>query len=144
MPAQVSKLKNEAGNAFTGSMEAMFNDMRVSIDTNESFREYSANSCDAEAGTQSQARKDGGVELVAHVLTTGCWPSVSAKQEVRVLPEAGSHFAHKEDRLSASVRTAAAHFVSVRLQLRLVGVTSGDRWCEPDVCRLLSREAQWP
>ena len=84
MPAQVSKLKNEAGNAFTGRMEAMFNDMRVSIDTNESFREYSANSCDAEAGTQSQARKDGGVELVAHVLTTGCWPSVSAKQEVRV------------------------------------------------------------
>lgn len=80
---QVSKLKNEAGNEFTGRMEAMFNDMRVSVDTNESFREYSQNSREAETGAQSQARKDGGVELVAQVLTTGCWPSVSAKQEVR-------------------------------------------------------------
>ena len=85
MPAQVSKLKNEAGNAFTGRMEAMFNDMRVSSDTNESFREYSQNSADAEAGAEAGARKDGGVELVAHVLTTGCWPSVSAKQGVRIL-----------------------------------------------------------
>ena len=81
---QVSKLKNEAGNAFTGRIEAMFNDMRVSIDTNESFREYSENSREAEAGAPAQARKDGGVELVAQVLTTGCWPSVSAKQEVRM------------------------------------------------------------
>ena len=81
---QVSKLKNEAGNAFTGRMEAMFNDMRISVDTNESFREYSDNSREAEAGAQGETRKDGGVELVAHVLTTGCWPSVSAKQEVRV------------------------------------------------------------
>lgn len=103
MPEQVSKLKNEAGNAFTGRMEAMFNDMRVSIDTNESFREYSENSHDAEAG--AQARKDGGVELVAHVLTTGCWPSVSAKQEVRVqhvLPQLESRVARKKGELSAS------------------------------------------
>lgn len=85
MPSeQVSKLKNEAGNAFTGRMEAMFNDMRISIDTNECFREYCENSRDTEAGGQGEAHKDGGVELVAHVLTTGCWPSVSAKQEVRV------------------------------------------------------------
>ena len=28
-------------------------------------------------------RNDGGVDLIAHVLTTGCWPSLSPKQEVR-------------------------------------------------------------
>ena len=39
----------------------------------------------AEAGAQGETRKDRGVELVAHVLTTGCWPSVSAKQGVRIL-----------------------------------------------------------
>jgi hypothetical protein len=123
MPEQVSKLKNEAGNAFTGRMEAMFNDMRVSIDTNESFREYSENSHDAEAG--AQARKDGGVELVAHVLTTGCWPSVSAKQEVRVqhvLPQLESRAARKKGAFftgedSAQVHVPPAQVVCVRLPL---------------------------
>ena len=75
--AFVSKLKSECGNEFTSRMEAMFNDMRVSIDTNTDWREYSANSRDA-AG--DAARKDGGVDLSTHVLTTGCWPSLAAKQ----------------------------------------------------------------
>jgi hypothetical protein len=85
---QVSKLKNQAGNEFTGRMEAMFNDMRVSIDTNSDFREYCANSNEAGGGGSEEAgaRKDGGVELTAHVLTTGCWPSISAKQEVHRRP----------------------------------------------------------
>ena len=61
-------------------MEAMFSDMRISVDTNADFREYSANSREGEAA--GSERKDGGVELTAHVLTTGCWPSLQAKQEI--------------------------------------------------------------
>jgi len=62
----IAKLKTECGYQFTSKLEGMFQDMKISTDTMESFRSYIA-----------ELPKDPlhGVELNVYVLTTGFWPT---------------------------------------------------------------------
>merc|ERR1712060_704421 len=63
----IRKLKQECGYQFTSKLEGMFLDMKMSLDTQVSFRD--------EMGGSS---KVDGVELAINVLTTGFWPTQSA------------------------------------------------------------------
>ena len=62
--AMISKLKVECGYQYTSKLEGMFNDMRISADTQEVFRSAMGGSSKVE-----------GIELSVHVLTTGFWPT---------------------------------------------------------------------
>ena len=67
--SMIAKLKHECGYQFTSKLEGMFMDMKVSNDTQESFR--------LALGGSS---KVDGIELAVNVLTTGFWPTqVGAK-----------------------------------------------------------------
>jgi len=63
----IRKLKQECGYQFTSKLEGMFLDMKMSLDTQVSFRD--------DMGGSS---KVDGVELAINVLTTGFWPTQSA------------------------------------------------------------------
>jgi len=65
----ISKLQTECGYQFTCKLEGMFQDMRISAETMEAFKNYVAS---LEPGAL------GGVELNVHVLTTGFWPTQPA------------------------------------------------------------------
>jgi cullin 3 len=89
----VTKLKNECGSGYTGQMEAMFNDMRNSIDTNEAYREHVSQKRAAAATAEGGGGGGGGEaaaaerpELTVQVLTTGCWPVPAAAQGPQALP----------------------------------------------------------
>jgi len=62
--SMIAKLKIECGYQYTSKLEGMFNDMRVSVDTQEAFRTAMGGSSKVE-----------GVELQVQVLTTGFWPT---------------------------------------------------------------------
>jgi len=63
----IRKLKQECGYQFTSKLEGMFLDMKMSADTQQTFR-------DAHEGSS----RVGDVELAVHVLTTGFWPTQAA------------------------------------------------------------------
>ncbi|KAL1522667.1 hypothetical protein AB1Y20_017645 [Prymnesium parvum] len=62
--SMIAKLKHECGYQFTSKLEGMFNDMKLSADTQEGFKQSLGGSS-----------KVGGIELMVHVLTTGFWPT---------------------------------------------------------------------
>jgi len=62
--SMITKLKHECGYQFTSKLEGMFNDMKISSDTQDGFRQSLGGSS-----------KVGGIELSVHVLTTGFWPT---------------------------------------------------------------------
>ena len=62
--AFIGKLKQEFGYQFTAKLEGMFNDMRLSRETNESFKSY----------IDRFPNKKPAIDLSVQVLTTGYWP----------------------------------------------------------------------
>ncbi|KAJ1918680.1 hypothetical protein IWQ60_007432 [Tieghemiomyces parasiticus] len=64
----VARLKVEVGQQFTTKLEGMFNDMRLSRDTNRDFSVY----CEADSAATPAYR------LQVQVLTASCWPTPSA------------------------------------------------------------------
>ncbi|KAF0973036.1 hypothetical protein FDP41_008700 [Naegleria fowleri] len=62
--AFIAKLKQEFGYQFTTKLEGMFTDMRLSRETNESFKNY----------IERYSNKKPPVDLSVQVLTTGYWP----------------------------------------------------------------------
>jgi len=81
--AMLSKLKTECGSQFTSKMEAMFNDIRLSQETMDAYRGATAAAAAAAAGSTGA---DAGVECIATVLTSGCWPSFALGQQDVPLP----------------------------------------------------------
>jgi len=65
----IAKLKTECGYQFTSKLEGMFTDMKLSLDTMESFK----NHLRAIEGNPLD-----GIDLNVYVLTTGFWPTQSA------------------------------------------------------------------
>jgi Cullin, a subunit of E3 ubiquitin ligase len=74
----VSLLKAECGYQFTSKLEGMFNDMRISRDTREAYKNYKR-----ERSVQSKGESS--VDIDVDVLTTGYWPNV--KVPVCKLPQ---------------------------------------------------------
>merc|ERR1712157_603168 len=64
--SMVSLLKAECGYQFTSKLEGMFNDMRISRDTRDAYKQYKK--------IYSNTNKDS-FDLEVDVLTTGYWPS---------------------------------------------------------------------
>lgn len=60
----ISKLKKECGFQFTSKLESMFNDMRISEETNVKFKHF----------LRSQPKDIGDIEFFINILTTGSWP----------------------------------------------------------------------
>lgn len=67
--SMITKLKTECGYQFTSKLEGMFQDMKMSTQTIEGFKNYLSS-------LEPNPLK--GVELNVHVLTTGFWPTQSA------------------------------------------------------------------
>ena len=65
--AMVSQLKAECGYQFTSKLEGMFNDMRISRDMRDSYKNY----------RRSQNPHHGKLDMEVDVLTNGYWPSQS-------------------------------------------------------------------
>eukprot|EP01104_Vermistella_antarctica_P018565 TRINITY_DN6925_c0_g1_i1.p1 TRINITY_DN6925_c0_g1~~TRINITY_DN6925_c0_g1_i1.p1 ORF type:complete len:734 (-),score=196.01 TRINITY_DN6925_c0_g1_i1:99-2300(-) len=65
----IGKLKTECGYQFTSKLEGMFNDMRLSADTMDRFKEHLVNT----------PISLNGVDLNVQVLTTIFWPTQTAK-----------------------------------------------------------------
>ncbi|XP_076918003.1 cullin-4-like [Bidens hawaiensis] len=63
--SMITKLKTECGSQFTNKLEGMFKDIGLSKEINESFKQSS----------QARTKLPSGIELSAHVLTTGYWPT---------------------------------------------------------------------
>mmetsp|Transcript_13037 Transcript_13037/g.24484 ORF Transcript_13037/g.24484 Transcript_13037/m.24484 type:complete len:754 (-) Transcript_13037:41-2302(-) len=76
----VSLLKAECGYQFTSKLEGMFNDMRISRDTREAYK-----NCKRERAVQSRGGGESSVDIDVDVLTTGYWPNV--KVPVCKLPQ---------------------------------------------------------
>jgi len=74
--SMIAKLKTECGYQFTSKLEGMFQDMKLSSQTIEGFKNYV---------TSLEPNPLKGMELNVHVLTTGFWPTQSAAK--CVLPE---------------------------------------------------------
>jgi cullin 3 len=68
--AMVSQLKAECGYQFTSKLEGMFNDMRISRDLQDSYKEYKRRQ---ESSSESAGGKP--VDIEVDVLTNGYWPS---------------------------------------------------------------------
>lgn len=62
----ISKLKAECGNAVTSKLEGMFQDMKISQDTSQGFKQFISN---------FDVNPLQGVDLNVHVLTSGYWPT---------------------------------------------------------------------
>lgn len=60
----LSKLKKECGFQFTSKLESMFNDMRISEETNTKFKRY----------LLSELKSVGEIDFFINILTTGSWP----------------------------------------------------------------------
>ncbi|CAB9522036.1 Cullin-3 [Seminavis robusta] len=63
--AMVSQLKAECGYQFTSKLEGMFNDMRISRDMRDTYKNY----------RRSQSQQQGKLDMEVDVLTNGYWPS---------------------------------------------------------------------
>lgn len=74
----VSLLKAECGYQFTSKLEGMFNDMRISRDTRDTYRTHKR------ARAMEQGKRDK-VDIDVDVLTTGYWPNT--KVPICNLPE---------------------------------------------------------
>lgn len=74
----VSLLKAECGYQFTSKLEGMFNDMRISRDTREAYKNYKRE-------RPVQLNGESSVDIDVDVLTTGYWPNV--KVPVCKLPQ---------------------------------------------------------
>jgi cullin 3 len=68
--AMVSQLKAECGYQFTSKLEGMFNDMRISRDLQDSYKDYKRQQENAGEGSSGRP-----VEIEVDVLTNGYWPS---------------------------------------------------------------------
>lgn len=68
--AMVSQLKAECGYQFTSKLEGMFNDMRISHDLQDSYKDYKRRQ---ESSGESSGSKP--VDIEVDVLTNGYWPS---------------------------------------------------------------------
>lgn len=90
----VSLLKAECGYQFTSKLEGMFNDMRISRDTRESYKTFKR-----DQANDGKVEK-GAVDIDVDVLTTGYWPN--AKVPICTLPE--------------SVQAGCQHFESFYLE----------------------------
>lgn len=81
----VSLLKAECGYQFTTKLEGMFNDMRISRETRDKWKQYSGSTASAAAATttnripgaatSSTIEATIGFDIEVDVLTTGYWPS---------------------------------------------------------------------
>lgn len=60
----LSKLKKECGFQFTSKLESMFNDMRISEETNTKFKQF----------LLTEPKSLGDIEFFINILTTGSWP----------------------------------------------------------------------
>jgi cullin 3 len=69
----IAKLKTECGYQFTSKLEGMFQDMKLSAQTSDGFKDYLAKN----EGASNPLR---GIELNVHVLTTGFWPTQSTSK----------------------------------------------------------------
>lgn len=102
--AMVSQLKAECGYQFTSKLEGMFNDMRISKETRNSYKEYKT------------SNPSPSVDIEVDVLTAGHWPSQNVPQ--CTLPpqvnQAINHFSefylakHTHRRLSWQTSTGTA------------------------------------
>ena len=72
--AMVSQLKAECGYQFTSKLEGMFNDMRISRDTRDAYKQYK------QTPQSSKSLPKGAVDIEVNVLTTGYWPSQNVPQ----------------------------------------------------------------
>lgn len=77
--AMVSLLKAECGYQFTSKLEGMFNDMRISRDTRESYRNFKLMQ-QQQAIVSGESKSSGMVDIEVDVLTTGYWPSQAVPQ----------------------------------------------------------------
>mmetsp|Transcript_12084 Transcript_12084/g.34989 ORF Transcript_12084/g.34989 Transcript_12084/m.34989 type:complete len:772 (+) Transcript_12084:120-2435(+) len=71
--AMVSLLKAECGYQFTSKLEGMFNDMRISRDMREKYKNHKRSEESMAMGQASFIKK--GVDIEVDVLTNGYWPS---------------------------------------------------------------------
>lgn len=72
--AMVSQLKAECGYQFTSKLEGMFNDMRISRDTRDAYKQFKLSSPAINTPEHST------VDIEVDVLTTGYWPSQNVPQ----------------------------------------------------------------
>eukprot|EP01128_Nolandella_sp_AFSM9_P005140 TRINITY_DN2443_c0_g1_i2.p1 TRINITY_DN2443_c0_g1~~TRINITY_DN2443_c0_g1_i2.p1 ORF type:complete len:789 (+),score=134.70 TRINITY_DN2443_c0_g1_i2:226-2367(+) len=73
----ISSLKDACGFEYTSKLQRMFNDVQLSVEVNENFKEVLANSRGAASSTD--------VELSVTVLTSGSWPLFGSRTNF-VLP----------------------------------------------------------
>lgn len=71
--AMVSQLKAECGYQFTSKLEGMFNDMRISRDMQDSYKNYKRTQALQEHGETTGSSKP--IDIEVDVLTNGYWPS---------------------------------------------------------------------
>lgn len=75
--AMVSQLKAECGYQFTSKLEGMFNDMRISRDTRDSYKQHKLSLPPPDNSKNSSGST---VDIEVDVLTTGYWPSQNVPQ----------------------------------------------------------------
>ena len=125
--AMVSQLKAECGYQFTSKLEGMFNDMRISRDTRDAYKQYKQSS------VTNNTQEGRAVDIQVDVLTTGYWPSQNVPQCIlpRKVSDAIDHFAgfylekHTGRKLSWQTSTGSAEIKAV------FGTTSV---CRHDLC----------
>lgn len=67
----ITKLKKECGHHFTSKIEGMFNDMRLSRESMEVFREHKAYNL-----------KASNIDLYVNILTSSFWPAYTASKAI--------------------------------------------------------------
>jgi len=72
--AMVSQLKAECGYQFTSKLEGMFNDMRISRDTRDAYKQHKL------SNPPNNTTEGRAVDIQVDVLTTGYWPSQKVEQ----------------------------------------------------------------
>ena len=76
--AMVSLLKAECGYQFTTKLEGMFNDMRISRETRDKYKQYQRQRMETVAADDTNNMcSSQNIDIEVDVLTTGYWPSQS-------------------------------------------------------------------
>ncbi|KAL7554184.1 hypothetical protein ACHAWF_017590, partial [Thalassiosira exigua] len=77
--AMVSLLKAECGYQFTSKLEGMFNDVRISKETAEKYRQHKKGRSDADADPRDAENGGRAVDVEVSVLSNSHWPSQAVR-----------------------------------------------------------------